>query len=268
MRSASILLSTLLISAAVAAEKPGRNAPAAPAVDPDRDYKRLHMDPAGQPLPADTAESDAAKKDLDDAKTALTKALGQATVTTAYQIDNALFKNEDYRKAAIDLRRAQAEYDTVRAPIFAALREDDLYKELLKQDEENEKIIRALVIMGRGNFDWLIPTATASLQVHQRMTREQIIAMAQAPEVEEARQRMLVAAAKVRGLRGDYVSQNVSAPAAKAAQADVDDARQKVRDAQAAYNAALAKEAQYERIRLNYLAEQRLTGKAPAINAK
>lgn len=264
LRYAGILLSTFLAASTLRAAAPAKNAP--PAADPDKDYSQLKMGQNNLPLPADTAMSEQARADLDAAKAALTKAIGGVGGTSAYQVDNALIKTEDYRQAVLDLRHTQADYDAVRRPIFDALRADSDYKELQKQDADNQKVMQALIVMGRGNFDWLFPSAVAALEVRKSMTREEIIALAQAPEVEDARERMLLAAAKVRTMRGDYVTQNTLGPAAKAAQEDVDSTRAKVREAQVAYNAALAKEAEYDRIRQNYLAELRLTGKAPVVS--
>jgi phosphoribosylaminoimidazole carboxylase (NCAIR synthetase) len=105
----------------------------------------------------------------------------------------------------------------------------------------------------------------AALEVRNRMTREEIMALAQAPEVEEARERMLMAAAKVRAMRSNYLAQQSNSDAARVAKDELDDARDAVRKAQQSYNAALAEEADYERIRQEYLAELRRTGRAPAV---
>jgi len=100
--------------------------------------------------------------------------------------------------------------------------------------------------------------------VRSRMTREEIMAMAQAPEVEDARQRMLDHAAKVRAIRANSVAQMTNSEDARAARDELDSARDTVKAAQRAYNVALAEEAEYERIRQAYLEEVRRTGKAPA----
>jgi len=228
-----------------------------------RGYDRLRMGPNGQPMPADRTRSVEARRSLDEAKADLTKALGATSGNSTAAVDNELWKTDDYRDSMLGLRRAQADYDAVRRPIFDALRADAYYKELEKKQNASQRVISNLVLTGRGSFDWLFPHAMAALEVRNRMTREEIIAMAQAPEVEDARQRMLMAAAKVRAMRSNYVAQSTNSDAARTAKADLDAARDKVKEAQTEYNGALTEEAEYERIRQDYVAELRRTGRAP-----
>ncbi len=226
-------------------------------------YDRLRMGPNGIPMPADRTASIEAKRDLDEAKTQLTAALGSSTNSSAAAIDNVLMKDDDYRQAALDLRRAQADYDAVRRPIFDALRADQYYKELEKREHDRQRVISNLVLTGRGSFDWLFPHAMAALEVRKRMTREEIISLAQAPEVEDARERMLVAAAKVRAMKSNHIAQTTNSDAARASKTELDNARERLKQAQQTYNGALANEADYEQIRQQYLAEVRRTGKVP-----
>ncbi len=229
----------------------------------EKGYDRLRMGPNGLPMPADRTRSIEAKRELDDAKTELTKALSATSGNSVHAMNNELWNTDDYRQQLINLRRAQADYDAVRRPIFDALRADTYYKELEKKQRESQRVISNLVLTGRGSFDWLFPHAMAALETRNRMTREEIIALAQAPEVEDARQRMLMAAAKVRAMRSNYAAQVTNSEDARAAKANLDTARDNLRAAQSEYNAALAEEAEYERIRQDYIAEVRRTGKAP-----
>jgi hypothetical protein len=227
-------------------------------------YDKLRMGPNGLPMPADRTASIEAKRVLDEAKAGLGQAISGSAGTSNAAIENELWKQDDYRQASLDLRRAQADYDAVRRPIFDALRADAFYKELDKKQRERQRVISNLVMTGRGSFDWLFPHAMEALEVRSRMTREEIMAMAQAPEVEEARQRMLDQAAKVRAIRANSVAQMTNSEDARAARDELDSARDTVKAAQRAYNVALAEEAEYERIRQAYLEEVRRTGKAPA----
>jgi hypothetical protein len=103
----------------------------------------------------------------------------------------------------------------------------------------------------------------AALEVRNRMTREEIMALAQAPEVEDARERMLIAAAKVRAMKSNRMAELNNSDALRNAKDQLDAARDQVRAAQAAYNRALAEEAEYEQLRQQYLAELRRTGRPP-----
>ncbi len=227
-------------------------------------YDKLRMGPNGLPMPADRTASIEAKRVLDEAKAGLGQAISGSAGTSNAAVENELWKQDDYRQASLDLRRAQADYDAVRRPIFDALRADAFYKELDKKQRERQRVISNLVMTGRGSFDWLFPHAMEALEVRSRMTREEIMAMAQAPEVEDARQRMLDHAAKVRAIRANSVAQMTNSEDARAARDELDSARDTVKAAQRAYNVALAEEAEYERIRQAYLEEVRRTGKAPA----
>jgi hypothetical protein len=227
------------------------------------DFDRLRMGPNGLPMPADRTASIEAKRDLEDAKTELTTAMAGSASTSSVAVENELLQTQDYREAVLDLRRAQADYDNVRRPIFDALRADSYYRELERKQQQRQKVIRNLVTTGRGSFDWLFPHAMAALEVRKSMTREEIMALAQAPEVEDARERMLVAAAKVRAMKSNRLAEVNNSEALKTAKDQLDAAREKVRLAQAAYNRALADEAEYEQLRQQYLAELRRTGRAP-----
>jgi len=234
----------------------------------DKGYSILRMGPNGIPMPPDRTASAEARRTLDQAKARLTTALGTTSANSTFAIDNELMKSEDYRMAVLDLRRAQADYDNVRRPIFEMLRADTYYKELAKQQADSQRVIHQLVLTGRGSFDWLFPHAVAALNVRQRMTREEIIAMAQTPQIEDSRQMMLLAAAKVRSMRGTYIAQTTNNAQAGKEKVALDAGRNSVRQAQADYNAAVAEEALYERVRADYIEEFRRTGKAPVANAK
>lgn len=230
----------------------------------DRDYSRLRMGPNG-PLPADRTRSTEAKAALEAARAELSRALANTGGNTAVQTENELWRDENYRNAVYEQRRAHAEYDNVRRPIFEMLREDAYYRELERKQQESQKVIQSLVLTGRGSFDYLFPHAMAALEMRKRMTREEIIALAQTPEVEEARQRMLMAAAKVRQIRAEYLAQFNNPQSAAKAREELQAARENVKEAQAAYNAALLEEAEYERIRANYMEEWRRTGVQPTV---
>jgi hypothetical protein len=250
-------------------DKPGQKAegkgdqPKPDGGDQRRGYDKLRMGPNGLPLPADHSKTVEAKKTLDEAKTQLTQALDASTAPSAAALDNELWKQDDYKQAMLELRRTQADYDAVRRPIFDALRMDTYYRELERKQTEVDKIMHSLILTGRGSFDWLLPQAMAALDVRNRMTREQIVALTQAPEVEDARQRMLRAAAKVKAIKTGKVAQSTSPDNLRAAKAETEAARDRVRTAQTAYNSALAEEAEYEKLRSDYIAEMRRTGRAP-----
>lgn len=226
-------------------------------------YERLRMGPNGLPMPADRTASIEAKRELEAAKTELTEAMSASSGISSVVLENELLATEEYRQALIDLRRAQADYDNVRRPIFEALRTDDYYRELEQKQQQRQKTIRNLVMTGRGSFDWLFPHAMEALEIRQRMTREQIMALAQAPEVEDARERMLLAAARVRAIKAERLAQVNNSETLRNNKQRLDAAREKVRQAQAAYNRALAAEAEYEQLRQQYLAELRRTGRPP-----
>lgn len=251
------------------AQEPGKqNAPEGKKVrraggDEAGGFERLRMGPNGLPMPADRTASIEAKRDLEDAKAQLTTAMAGSSGSSSVAIENELLQTDDYRQAVLDLRRAQADYDNVRRPIFDALRADAYYRELERTQQQRQKVIRNLVMTGRGSFDWLFPHALAALEVRKRMTREEILALSQAPEVEDARERMLVAAAKVRAMKSNRMAELNNSDALRNAKDRLDEARENVRTAQAAYNRALADEAEYEQLRQQYLAELRRTGKAP-----
>ncbi len=232
----------------------------------ERDYGRLKIGPNG-PLPADKTRSTEAKEALDTARADLTKALSNTSGNSTFQTENELWRDDNYRSASLSLRRAQAEYDNVRRPIFDMLREDSYYRELAKKQGESERVIQSLVLTGRSSFDYLFPHAMAALEMRKRMTREEIIALAQTPEVEEARQRMLIAAAKVRELRAGYTAQISGSAQASKLKEDLQDARDNVKQAQANLNASQLEEAEYERIRFNYVEEWRRTGTPPTATA-
>lgn len=232
----------------------------------ERDFSRLKMGPNG-PLPADRERSTAAKEALEAARADLSKALGNTGGNSTAQTENELWKDTSYRAAVLAQRRAHADYDNVRRPIFDMLREDSYYKELAKRQGESERVIQSLVLTGRGSFDYLFPHAVAALEMRKRMTREEIIALAQTPEVEDARQRMLMASAKVREIKAGYGSQvNGSAQAARLKE-ELQVARDNVKQAQAGLNAALQEEAEYDRIRDKYIEEWRRTGTPPTATA-
>jgi hypothetical protein len=226
-------------------------------------FDRLRMGPNGLPMPADRTASIEAKRELEDAKTQLTTAMAGTSGSSSAAVENELLTLPDYRQAVLDLRRAQADYDNVRRPIFEALRADSYYKELARTQQQRQKVISNLVLTGRGSFDWLFPHAMAALEVRNRMTREEIMALAQAPEVEDARERMLIAAAKVRAMKSNRMAELNNSDALRNAKDQLDAARDQVRAAQAAYNRALAEEAEYEQLRQQYLAELRRTGRPP-----
>lgn len=226
-------------------------------------YDRLRMGPNGLPMPADRTASIEAKRELEAAKAELTEAMSANSGISSIALENELLATEEYRQALIDLRRAQADYDNVRRPIFEALRTDDYYRELEQKQQQRQKTIRNLVMTGRGSFDWLFPHAMEALEIRQRMTREQIMALAQAPEVEDARERMLLAAARVRAIKAERLAQVNNSETLRNNKQRLDAAREKVRQAQAAYNRALAAEAEYEQLRQQYLAELRRTGRPP-----
>jgi hypothetical protein len=221
------------------------------------------MGPNGLPMPADRTASIEAKRELEAAKAELTEAMSANSGISSIALENELLATEEYRQALIDLRRAQADYDNVRRPIFEALRTDDYYRELEQKQQQRQKTIRNLVMTGRGSFDWLFPHAMEALEIRQRMTREQIMALAQAPEVEDARERMLLAAARVRAIKAERLAQVNNSETLRNNKQRLDAAREKVRQAQAAYNRALAAEAEYEQLRQQYLAELRRTGRPP-----
>lgn len=226
-------------------------------------YDRLRMGPNGLPMPADRTASIEARRELESAKTELTEAMSANAGISSVAIENELLATEEYRQALIDLRRAQADYDNVRRPIFEALRADTYYRELEQKQQQRQKVIRNLVMTGRGSFDWLFPHAMEAMEIRQRMTREQIMALSQAPEVEDARERMLMAAARVRAIKAERLAQVNNSEAVRNNKQRLDAAREKVRQAQAAYNRALAAEAEYEQLRQQYLAELRRTGRQP-----
>ena len=237
----------------------------APAADGAKNYKSLRIGPDGLPLPADRKNVESAKRNLAEAKARLTTALSGTSVPSMATIEGSLWQDPDYRQAALDLRVAQSDYDAVRQPIFDALKQDQFYKDLERQQRESQAVLSHLVFMGRGTFDWLLPHATTAFSARQRMTREEILAMEQAPEVDDARKRMLRAAAKVRQIRDARVGQAASPAAIAAARAELAEARADVKDAQSRYAAALARDAEYEQLRQAYLEEYRRTGKPPEI---
>ncbi|HEX8339269.1 MAG TPA: hypothetical protein VF624_00020 [Tepidisphaeraceae bacterium] len=214
----------------------------------------LKFDDKGQPLPVDRAESRLARQALIEAKARLADKTAATILPSAAAVENGLWQNGDYRRAMLAFRRAQADYDNARRPIFDALRQETYYRELEKKTEESQRVIKALRVTGRGNFDHLFPQAMTALQFRTRMTRAEIIAMAQTPEVEDARLRMLEAAARVRAVRQQQTG-GFSAATLRDAKAAADVARDNVKDAQAAYARTLAAEAEYERQRLKWLAD-------------
>jgi hypothetical protein len=225
----------------------------------DKPAAELKFDDKGEPLPVSREESSRARDALVDAKSTLSKANSAISGLSNAAIDNMLWRNEEYRTAVFNLRRAQVEYDTVRRPIFDALRQESYYREMEQQTEDNQRVLKMLRLTGRGSFDYLFPQAMNALHLRARMTRAEIIAMAQAPEVEEARHRVLETAAHVRAIRQQETSA-YSGQAQKAARAAVEAARKKVKDAQAEYAKALAQEAEYERQRQKWLADRLQNG--------
>lgn len=228
-----------------------------------RGYDILRMGPNGVPMPADKTRTIEAKRELDEAKAELSKALGNTTGPSNAALENELWRNDEYKQAVLEMRRAHADYDAVRKPIFDALRTDQYYRDLENKQRESQRVISSMVLTGRGSFDYIFPHAMAALEVRKRMTREEIIALAQAPEVEDARQRMMIAAAKVRAIKINYTQQASNPEALKTAKASLDNARNRVRDAQSEYDSAVSEAYEYERVRAEYIAEVRRTGRAP-----
>lgn len=233
-----------------------------------RGYDVLKMGPNGVPMPADKTRTTEAKRELDDAKAELSKALGTSTGPSTAALENELWRNDEYKTAVLEMRRAHADYDAVRKPIFDALRTDQYYRDLENKQRESQRVISSMVLTGRGSFDYLFPHAMAALEVRKRMTREEIIALAQAPEVEDARQRLLIAAAKVRAIKINYTQQASNPEALKTAKASLDHARDRVRTAQDEYDAAVSEAYEYERIRADYIAEVRRTGRTPVAGGR
>ncbi|MBC7783067.1 MAG: hypothetical protein H7144_04440, partial [Burkholderiales bacterium] len=146
-------------------------------------------------------------------------------------------------------------------PVFDALRTDSYYRDLERKKYQSERVLSNLMLTGRGSFDWLFPHAMVAMDIRNRLTREQILAMALSPEVEDSRERMLLAAAKVRSIRAGYIADQGGSDSFRSARSTLDAARDRVRSAISDYNAALAAEADYEQLRADYIAQLKRGGR-------
>lgn len=216
--------------------------------------QRLTFGPNGLPAPADITASIEARRELDSAQEQLQKSM-LASSSSPFAMENELGKSQEYRDLQLELRRAQSDYDMVRKPIIDALKEQAYYKALESKRDESSKVMNSLVVTGRGTFDWLYPHAIAALDINRKITSEQIRALLSRPEVEDAHQRVIFAAIKLRAMRTDWDQKFRSSDALRNAKADLESARQRVATARQAVVEALNKEAEYEQMRQMYLVE-------------
>ncbi|HMO25476.1 MAG TPA: hypothetical protein PKB10_04340, partial [Tepidisphaeraceae bacterium] len=202
----------------------------------------------GVPPPIDRSASLNARRELEAARIALFRAESSLN-STMLSVDRELRTANPYTDAIRNLRVAQREYDRARLAVRDELKYDPYYRDDRARKHAAQQEIARLVESGTITFDAVAPMATAAMRAGMRMTTAETIAYATEPSVEDARQRMLHAAAVVRQLNDAARAAAPSDPRVRDARQDLASAKDRLDRANRSLAEALRREAQLERAR-------------------
>ncbi|MFT3788206.1 MAG: hypothetical protein QM770_18890 [Tepidisphaeraceae bacterium] len=198
--------------------------------------------------PVDRSESAKAREELTDARIALMDAQSSLT-NTSRVISASLEASPEYQVLKGAALRARSKYEALQRPILEALEKDEAYARLHADAETARQAIVKLVEDQKANFLSLLPLAKQALEANRQMTRAEVIALALDPEVEDARQAMVDAYAKMRQLSAKFRRQAGESVNVRIAVQDLEAAKARVQAANQALADALQKEAEAERAR-------------------
>lgn len=217
----------------------------------------------GVPPPVDRSASLNARRELEAARIALIRA-ESSLGATVQSVDRELREAGAYTDAVRALRLAQMEYDRARLAVRDELKYDPHYRDDRAEKHAAQQEIAKLVESGMVTFDAIAPMAGAAMRAGMRMTNAETIAYATESSVEDARQRMLRAAAVVRQFHDSFRAAAPSDPRVRDARQDLASAKERVERANKALADALRREAQLERTRAETIERLRREGRLPA----
>jgi len=188
-----------------------------------------------------------AKAELDAARLVLAQT-ENAVEGNQRIIENVLKQSGEYRQLVARVQLARTKHELAQRPILELLREDDEYARLRNEQTSARQIISEMVDDQRASFLELLPHAKKALEMGRKMRREEIIALALDPAVDEARQAWITENNKLRELNGAYRNQARTNDSVRIAAADLEAARARVDAAQDRVQTALTRISEREQL--------------------
>ena len=189
-----------------------------------------------------------AKSALDAARLVLAQA-ENAVDGNQRVIEAVLKQSDEYRKLVARVQQARSKFELSQRPILKLLKEDEEYARLKNDQTNARQMIEAMVDDQRAGFLELLPHAKQALEAGRKMRREEIIALALDPAVEDARQEWITLNNKLREMNGAFREQARRDDSVRIAGMDLEASRARVEAAEERLAQALARFNERQRLR-------------------